>query len=186
MRKLNCPPGTEISGDGILSLVENIAAEEIQPVLDRHNLSDIKRDEWYPAQDYLDVLTDISKSFYMNLVAVGMAVGQNTHMPPELEQMGLGNILEIWDAHYQMHHRNGDIGYAETEKIADDHYAITIHRGLYPDDLEYGVAYGFARRFLPEGQRFVVEYGKHNKRLDEGGKSTTIHVRWGNSLPSSK
>lgn len=181
MRELKCPPETEISGDGILSLTQNVSAQEIQPILERHNLGEIERDEWYPAQDYLDVLADIRDAFYMNLVAVGMAVGENTHLPPELEQMSLGGILEQWDAHYQMHHRNADIGYGETEKISDNHYKITINGGIYPDDLEYGVAYGFAKRFLPDGEDFIVEYDPDVKRMDHGGDKTVIHVKWGDA-----
>lgn len=184
MRELTCPPGTEISGDGILSLVENVSKDEIQPLLEAHELGELDREAWYPAQLYLDVLGDIRDEFYMNMVAVGMAVGENTHLPPEMEQMTLGGILELWDAHYQMHHRNGDIGHAATQKISDTHYTITIHKGLYPDDLEYGVAYGFAKRFLPDDEYFLVEYDPDVTRMDDGGDETVIHVKWGESAKS--
>jgi hypothetical protein len=178
MQKLQCPPGTEISGEGILSLVQNVRASEIQPILKKHNLGELNHTTWYPAQAYLDVLTDIRSSFYMNLVAVGMAVGENTTLPPQLHDASLGDILGSVDAHYQMHHR-GTIGHAITEKVSDNHYKVTIHKGwLYPDDLEYGVLYGFAKRFLPRGTNFVVSYDPDVKRIDDGGDRTVIHIKW--------
>lgn len=179
MRELRCPPETEISGEGILSLVQNVRTDEIQPILDRHNLGKLEPAKWYPAQIYLDVLADIRAEFRLNLVAIGMAVGENTSLPPEAQNLSLGDILWSVDDHYQMHHRNGDIGHAVTEKISDTHYTVTIHEGwLYPDDLEYGVIYGFAKRFLPPGTEFLVEYDPDIPRIEHGGDKTIIHIKW--------
>ncbi|GIL13050.1 MAG: hypothetical protein BroJett038_17700 [Chloroflexota bacterium] len=65
-----------------------------------------------------------------------------------------------------------------TEKINDQTYR-TIHRHIYPDGLNYGLAYGFARQMLPETASFKVEYEDYNYRLDRGGADkTVIIVSW--------
>jgi hypothetical protein len=46
-----------------------------------------------------------------------------------------------------------------------------------PDDLEYGILYGFAKRFLA-GTQFTVWYDEDLPRMDQGGDQTVIHVKW--------
>ena len=50
-------------------------------------------------------------------------------------KMSFGELLMHWDDHYQSNHRYGDIGYKSTEKIVNKHYRITLHGGLYPDNV---------------------------------------------------
>ncbi len=54
--------------------------------------------------------------------------------------------------------------------------------GPYPDDLVYGVVFGFARRLLPPDVYFTVYYDAALPRRDEGGIETVIHVEWGDQL----
>ena len=76
---------------------------------------------------------------------------------------------------YHMQHRKGDIGNVVTEKIDEGHFKLT-DTGIYPDNLQYGVCYGFVRRFRPPGQSFRVKFDEDIPRRDEGGEVTIIHV----------
>ncbi|MEP7284317.1 MAG: hypothetical protein ABI947_00955, partial [Chloroflexota bacterium] len=62
--------------------------------------------------------------------------------------------------------------------IADKVYYKSVHQHVYPDDLTYGVAYGLAKRWLPQGTRFKVYYDEAVPSLDRGGSVTTIHIEW--------
>lgn len=113
-----------------------------------------------------------------NLVAIGMAVATKMVMPPDLVHAPLPVILSLWNDLYHMQHRNGNIGEVKAEKISDTHYRTT-HTHLYPDDMVWGLAYGMAKRFLPPGAHFKVEYSPQSPRLDEGdGDQTVVDVIW--------
>lgn len=179
MRTLTCSPEVEVLGRKILSLIDNLSTEVIEPLLEKHGLDNIQPEAWYPAQDWLDVINDLfaDRSWTSQFVVTGMSIAENGSISPELEDASLEQILGQWDDFYQMPHRGGDIGEVTVEKLSDTHFK-TVHRHLYPDDLTYGIAYGWARRFLPEGTRFSVYYDKEVPHLDRGGTETIIHVKW--------
>lgn len=179
MRQLTCDPNLEIRGDALLSLLQNLRAENVAPYLGQFNLTDIHTDAWYPTRDFLDLLNELDRAsgHVLDYVAIGLSLAETAYMPPELEQAPFSEMLEGWDDHYQANHRNADIGHKVTKKISDRHYTITLG-SIYPDDMEYGVVYGFAKRFLPPGTPFTVWYDEDIQRLDEGGEQTVIHVRW--------
>ena len=91
----------------------------------------------------------------------------------------MGQVLMRWDDMYQMLHRNADVGGITVEKIAEKHYK-TSHTVIYPDDMSYGVLFGFARRFLPPGTPFKVYYDPEIPPRDRGGEqdATIIHIEW--------
>jgi hypothetical protein len=51
---------------------------------------------------------------------------------------------------------------------------------VYPDDMSYGILYGYARRFLPPGTKFKVYYDPDVLPRDQGGSEnyTIIHISW--------
>jgi len=89
----------------------------------------------------------------------------------------LPDILMCWDDLYQMQHRGGDVGKIVIEKISETHYR-SIQTTVYPDDLSYGVGHGFAKRWLPRGTHFTVEYDLNEPAMDRGGEQTIIHFKW--------
>jgi hypothetical protein len=180
MRVLQCDPETELIGQAMSSIVDNIQSEEIEPVLRKHNISEIDPQKWYKAQDFLNALNELHKSYGAmgNMVAVGMSVAEKMVTPPELANAPLPTILGLWNDLYHLQHRGGaNMGYVKTEQLGETHYR-TIHDHLYPDDFVYGLAYGMARRFLPRGTNFQVKYVEDAPRKDKGGDITVIDVIW--------
>lgn len=180
MRHLTVDPNVEVIGTNVLGIVNNLNVDEMQTYLEKHGLVDVKPDKWYPAQQWLDVMNDLrtAANFTQNLIAAGMSVAQHIELPPELEKGGVVAFLHAWDDIYQMQHRGGDIGEVKVETLAPTHIK-TIHRHIYPDELTYGVGYGFARRLVPVGTHVAVFYDENLPRLDEGdGEQTIIHFKW--------
>ncbi|MBN1428793.1 MAG: hypothetical protein JXB07_10440 [Anaerolineae bacterium] len=179
MRHLTCEPNVEIRGEVLLSLLQNIRASEIEKYVEKYGLTDVKAKHWYRIQPFLDLLNELAsiENRTPNFVAIGITIAETAYMPPEMSQMPFGELLMHWDDHYQNNHRLGDIGYKSTEKINDRHYQVTLHGGLYPDDFEYGVLYGFGKRFLKDAP-FVVSYDDTVQRLDKGGKKTVLDIQW--------
>lgn len=179
MRHLTCDPNVEIIGAAMLSIMDNLNVSEIYPFLEKHGLVEIDPSQWYATHLWLNVMNDLAEhtNLMTNLVAIGLRIAENVVLPPELANATLPQMLEVWDNVYQMQHRGGDIGQVKTEKINDTTYKTT-HVHLYPDDLTYGVGYGWAKRFLPTGTSFKVWYDESIPRMDEGGEETIIHISW--------
>jgi hypothetical protein len=180
MRRLTCDPNVEVRGEVLLSLLQNIRAKDIEQYVKVYGLTDVQAGHWYRIQPFLDLLNDLAfkENQTPNFVSIGITIAETAYMPPEMSQMPFGELLLHWDDHYQGNHRHGDIGYKSTEKIDDRHYQITLHGGLYPDDFEYGVLYGFGKRFLPQGTYFIVLYDDTVQHLDEGGEKTVLDIQW--------
>ncbi|MBI1256211.1 MAG: hypothetical protein GC204_01950 [Chloroflexi bacterium] len=179
MRNLTCDPKLEMLGLNLSAFIDNIQAEEIDPVLQKYGLTQIDPYKWYSAPVWLDALNDLQEQSNMtsNMVAIGMEIGRIVPMPPGKE-LSLAEVLAIWnDALYQPLFRNGDAGFIKLQKLSDTHY-VTIHENIWPDDFSYGIAYGLARRFLPRGTGFKVYYDEQIPRMDEGGKATHLHIAW--------
>jgi hypothetical protein len=182
MRKLVCPPGLETIGINLSAFYDNLQGENTKPVMEKHGVMNIDPQKWYPAQKLLDALNELSDmpDFMGNMVAIGKKIGEITPIPPEIsEKPTLPQVLNIWDGLYQYLHRNGDAGQIVIEKVSDSHYR-TGHSVLYPDDLSYGVAYAFARRFLPPKTGFKVYYDTEHPIRDYGGAGefSYIHIKW--------
>ena len=79
---------------------------------------------------------------------------------------------------YHSAHRNGDIGHVIGERVEDKYYRINLE-DIYPDDMTYGIIYGFAKRLLPSGTQFSVKYDEGQPNRDRGGEKTIIHVPMG-------
>lgn len=175
MRHLTCDPDVEVIGANMLSIINNLQREEIFPLLEKHNLTDIEPEEWYPASKWLSVMNDLAAApnMSMNFVAIGMKIPEHIILPPELQNATLPQILEMWDVIYHMQHRGGDIGNYVIEQLTEKHYRCT-YNGIYPDDLNYGVSFGFCRRFLPQGIQYTVKYEEIDNRLDQGENDETV------------
>ncbi len=167
----------EIIGATLSSLLENLRADEIRPYLKKHGLEHIDPEKWYPAALWLAVFEDLKQetNAVSNMVAVGMSIANKVILPPELEEATAPEILTAWGHIYDIQHRGADAGKITTEKISDNEYQVVLST-LYPDDLEYGVAYGFVKRFSPPGTAFSISYANESDRRARGGDVTILSV----------
>jgi hypothetical protein len=179
MRKLSCDPKLETVGSLMHVYINNLEADIVLPLAEKHGLTNIHENEWYPTHKLMEMLNELAESTNLGTasVAIGLSVGQTIPMPPELKDPTIHDILGIWNDLYQVIHRGGDAGHIEIQKISDTHYLTRHHGVVYPDDMSYGVLYGYGRRFLP-GIPFKVYYDEKTQRLDDGGKYTDIHIEW--------
>src|SRR4051812_38063503 len=60
MRTLTCDPRIEIRGADVLSIVNNLQAEEIAPFLEKYGLSHIDPNQWYPAINWLSCMNELA------------------------------------------------------------------------------------------------------------------------------
>lgn len=180
MRTLTCEPQIEVIGSNVLSLLENLQADEIRPYTIKHNLDKIELDQWYPLTNWLNLMNDLAEETNLssNLVAIGIKLAEKVNLPPHMKDATFHDILMSWDDIYHHQHRGGEIGHHHVEQVEDNYYVCTF-TDVYPDDFKYGLAYGFARRFLPKGTPFNIRYRDAFNRMDLGGAENTImEIKW--------
>lgn len=172
MRQLTCDPNVEVIGQVQLAFIDNLQRDEVLPILEKHQLTDIDPNQWYSAQGWLNVLNELDSVDY---VAIGLQTAQHVVLPPGAENLTYLEIMTKWDEIYQLQHRGGDIGGLKVEEVTPTHYRAEWNI-IYPDDMAYGVAFGFARRFLPTGTAFTLKYDPDFTRVDDGGEKTVLHI----------
>lgn len=176
-------PNAELNGTTALAFIRSIQHDDIAEILEARGLAEVDPQAWYSLQRILDVLSDIAshENSTTNLVSVGIAAAQLgiDKLPPEMASATLEQVLLSYPKIYQTRHRGGDAGEIEVEKVNDDRYILKM-RLPYPDDVFYGVMYGYVRHFRPANKRFTLRYDPNSTRRDEGGEITIVFVELGN------
>ncbi len=173
-------PNSEMSGLSVQSFVRNILHEDIAEILVRHGLNEIDPQKWYPVQKLLDVFSEVAaegSNTSQVFVSVGMGAAELGYaaMPAQAKaKLTLEAFLSAYGNRLNELHR-GNVGYIQYEKIADGHYVMTW-KIPYPDDVMYGVFYGFTRLLRPSDKAFVLEYDRDQPSSDNGGEMTVLHI----------
>jgi hypothetical protein len=175
-----CDPDLEIGGYSAHSLLESETRNHYLDILEKHGLSNINKDIWYPVQNLLGVLNDINeqRSAMIDFISIGLAASDNSQLPLDVQHLSFRDFFLGYGSIYRRIYRNGDPGEIQVEEIEENHLAITLIDVPFPDDLMYGVLYGFACRFANNGEKFTFHYDDQRRRRDQGGEYTIIHLIW--------
>jgi hypothetical protein len=165
---------SEVIGIAVLAFIRCVNAENIKPYLEKYNLTQIDPHTWYPTKLFCAVLSDMADAggAMFDFVSIGMKLAELVPDMPgatfteKILQYGIEGATN----------RGSDTGYTKVEVVDHKHVKIT-QRQPSPDDLLYGVLYGYAKRYLA-GKRFTVKYDENVPRRDQGGDVTIIHVTW--------
>lgn len=171
----------EIPGQILLDLANAVGSEEIMPYYVRHGLTPIDPKAWYPQQKVLDVYNDMdgTKAGTMfDFVAIGMKEAEQAIIPPQMQSLPLLTILQGVGQVFKLNNRGTDPGEITVETVSAKHVKMIL-RIPQPDDIWYGIFYGYVRRFVPKGTEFTVAYDPDVRRKDQGGDVTIIHITWG-------
>lgn len=178
MPKYVCDPNLELQGNSVQALLGSITHENYLHILEERGLDQIDPQGWYRWQDVLEALEEIAgqSGGMMDLVGIGMAAADLSLVPPEVEEMPPYKFFELYEQLYPKRWRNGDPGWIETDVRSEQYVVLNLYIP-FPDDLSYGLFYGFAKRFS-HGARFTVQYDDSVPRKDQGGETTLIHIIW--------
>lgn len=172
-------PEALVIGQTMHAFLDNVQVDVIQPILQRHNATEIKADEWYPHQLWMDILKDIEEALggrsQSAFVAFGRQVVENAVMPPEMK-----TIPDALNALHAIHHLNlknvpEDEGYF-VEKIDEKHYHV-YENTPNPSDAIYGFIWGICARFKRDGEAFTVKVIDNPKPDEQPG--VLFDVTWG-------
>ena len=170
----------EIPGKILIDLENAVGSDEIMPFFAKHGMTNIDPLAWYPMQKLLDIyndMVDTKNGTMFDFVSIGMKEAEQAIVPPQFQTMPLLDILKGVAQVFNLNNRGSDYGSCTAEVITDKHIKITL-RAATPDDIWYGVFYGFVRRFAPKQTQFSVRYDPNIPRRENGGDVTIIHITW--------
>lgn len=171
-------PDHEYLGQVLIDFENASGGVSIKPFFEKHGLVNIDPTAWYPAQKFMDVLNDIVSQpgrGMLDFISIGMKQAETAIIPPEYYELPLIDILHGLDAAYRLNNRGTDIGEIRCEQISDKHFKM-FFRVPQPDDVWYGVCYGYLRRLVPSHMNFTVYYDENVPRREQGGDVTVIHI----------
>jgi len=172
----------EVNGQTVLSTV-NAFPEYMRiigiSILEKNNLKNVDKDEWYPQQSWLSSFKEIKDKYgAATLFEIGKIIPANAIFPKEIDslQKGLASI----NIAYHMNHRNGEIGYYKLISIDDSKKtAIMECKNPYPCDFDRGIIIAISRKFAPKGSlKISVELDSSKKNRKDGSDKSTYIIHW--------
>jgi len=179
MQRHTCDPTVEIHGSAVQAFTKCLNSPNFQSIFNKHGLVPIDVENWYQLQNLLDTLDEINEQTRGNtdMVEVGIVASKANPIPEEMLNLSPFEFFKYYEQNYLSRHRNGDPGAIHTQQIDENHITITLD-AAYPDDLMYGVFYGFAKRLFPKGHPFTIKYDATQPRKETGGPTTIYHLQW--------
>lgn len=180
MPAYSCDPNLELTGYATLALLEHLDRHQIETFLVVHDLVDVAPDGWVKVTNILNLMNDFARAggSMGNFVALGIKAAELAPLPPEMEAMSFPDFLLAYRDVYQQRHRNGDPGSLTIEFPSNHHAVVHCINVPYPDDLVYGVLFGFAQRVFPTATQFSIFYDEKILAREQGGDATLLHVVW--------
>jgi hypothetical protein len=170
-------PNVEVLGHAVIANTIGVDGD-VARLMAAHGLEMIIPTEWYPQQWLLNAMRDIANQKYnvtQNLVGMGIRVPTTAALPPDINS--IPSAMMMLDVAYHMNHRNGEIGEYRAEVVGEKRIRM-VCRNPYPSDFDYGLIYGFARRFRPANGSFVVTVDEQAPSRKRGDESCTYDVTW--------
>ncbi len=170
-------PDHEILGMNMLDITSAINSENFLPIWEKYGLTQVEPEKWYPVQIILDTLSEVAHSSgaMLDLVSIGLHATEVAYFPPEYLSKPLNQALPLLPHLYRMNHRGTNIGEVLQSQISENHYRYELCLP-FPDDLWYGIIYGFVRNHVPKNHRFSISYAPDIPRRDHGGEVTIIDI----------
>jgi hypothetical protein len=143
-------PNAKVLGAVILAVSQAINSDELIPILEKHQLTDIEPEKWYLAKTWFDTLNEVAanKNGAMNLVDAALRV--SAMIPQAANDGTIKGAFITANETYMMNHL-GYIGEIHVDSSNEREITISAH-SPYPDDYLYGAFYGHARRHAHTGE----------------------------------
>lgn len=138
----------QVSGDDISSVVRGISADALCKVLlNRYDLNNAQKGQYYPMNNYLSLLYDIEEKMPAVLKNIGKSIISEALFPPDVTNFE--EALMVADTGYNMNHlgsEEDEIGHYLFEKKSEKRFHMIVD-SPYPRIFDEGVILGIAEKF---------------------------------------
>ncbi|HET6763785.1 MAG TPA: hypothetical protein VFH27_08930 [Longimicrobiaceae bacterium] len=169
------PSDATVSGGNILSMLAAMGPfrKRGEQILLEHGLRDVRVEEWYPLNAYVDSLRTISQKMGPNtLLQIGKQIPNHVPLPPGLDTTE--KVLASFGMAFDMNHRGMPTGLI-TYRMESDSEADITSGTPYPCDFDRGVIQGFFQHLL--ARRVLVTHDGAAGCKNNGSPTCTNHVR---------
>lgn len=172
-------PDAQVSGAIMSAIFNHYRRDSVIDSLKQHNLDYFDADQWYPVDQFINLLAEWSQlpEIVSNYVSVGMAMTYHIELPEELEALDAMTKIHRLGDFMMSQHRGAGVG-SFTARITGEKSVIYTESTLWPDDIIYGYIYGAARRYLPRGTHFRLAYADDQPRQADGAAQTVLTLSW--------
>ncbi|MBU2523972.1 hypothetical protein KKG71_02145 [Patescibacteria group bacterium] len=184
-------PSVEVNGQTVFAIVDGMGDMKNMAfqILEENGISDLKPENWYSQQSWLDAFKQISEKIGpATLNEIGKKIPENAKFPPEIND--IHKALASIDVAYHLNHRldgeimfdteNGSmkvgIGHYRYRKISDRCAEVECYNP-YPCEFDKGIVTAMAQKFKP-ADSYGIEVDSSGKCRKNGDESCTYRVRW--------
>ena len=169
----------EVNGHTILSVVRAIPTyqTELEEVLARHGLENIRPEGWYPQLFWLNAFRQIGENYRADvLFSIGKAIPENAIFP--FNMVTVQDALSSINIAYHINHRGGEIGYYKLTEYSHERQSATMEcRNPYPSHFDRGIISAMVEKFSSKNSVDVYLDSLFPTRLN-GADSCTYRVSW--------
>jgi len=169
--------GVEVRGKVVVVLLDAMGHFKrlAIKILEKHGITDVTENSWYPQQAYLDAYREIYETIgAKTLKTIGKQIPEKALWPS-----GIGTVEEALasiDTAYHMNHRGGEIGKYGFEKTGERSAKMVCHNP-YPCPFDHGIIEATANKFA-SGKRVKVKHDDTQPCRMKEGESCTYHISW--------
>jgi hypothetical protein len=168
----------EVSGSIVCALSQAAGQDiQVQKILTKYSLDRAEPQGWYSLQNYLNVLSEISRNFGPHwLFNIGKNISQNAVG----NEFDLEGALSQLDSSHHTQHRGGDSGYYKLVSYNKETKEAVIEcRNPYPCYFDRGILTNLACRYKPQGASTVhVELEMHRPNRLSGADVSYYTIMW--------
>ena len=128
-------------------------------LLGRHGLQTVDPHQWYPLQNWLDVLNDMTDAYsdvFGEMLSIGIRILDNNRFWIGSNTRDMVDVLKNWRHFYMQNHR-GDVGTIEIIPGEGKRAEIKMHVP-YPDEIMHGLLYALMQRYCPKDMNYSIQY----------------------------
>ena len=157
----------EVRGSTIIGYKTAINNKNFAHFFEARGFKEVDPDQWYPAQNVMDVFNDMLEQSHglMDFVGIGMATAPHLRLPPTVDRHNADQVLTALSTLPSAMIRSSRPGYLNVERISKTHCRITA-RSAMPDDMLYGIIYALARDFVQKVSSITLVYPPDGSRRD--------------------
>jgi hypothetical protein len=151
--------------------------EMIRGLLIKNKIHQVQPDDWYPVQDGLNFLKDISSNIGPNMLfAMGKATGESALLPPEIND--IPSAIQACNYALSLSHK-GEIGNIVLHDFNPEQSTAVIEcHTPYPSEFERGFFIQFLRKFRNPGSSISVETDLSRESRTKGGDRCFYNISW--------
>ena len=158
IEKFSTAPNEEVYGPAMAALFNNIDANDIHPLLEKHNITKADLEDWISLRRIMDLYQEMegNDNISQYYVALGSRTTHAIPFPPGTDTVE--KALKALEASYGTMHRNCRPDEGTKVIFNSPRQAAVIFNAPYPDDIMFGYVWGTVKHFIPAGIRFSVRY----------------------------